>query len=209
MPADLDDVAVVENHAQRADMVAGGAVLKGVRAGSVRRQHAADGADGGAGGVGPEAAAVGGEARVQRGQRDAGLDADPVGPDLDDLAERLRQVDDDAAAQGFAGDAGAGPARNERDLVLEAVADELGEIGLVARHDDAGRLDLEDAGVGAVDVASDVVEANVPLEEPSQVVADSTSSLWIHSWLYRREDERFVWTTIHVLVCHGHGFAWP
>ena len=180
MAADLDDVAAVEDHSQSADMFAGGAVAKGVGAGRIRREHAADRADGPAGGVGSEASALLGESRIEGRERDAGLDADPVGPDLDDLAERLRQIDDDAAPQRFAGDAGAGPARNQRDLVLERVADEFGKIGFIARHHDAGRLDLEDARVGAVDVASDVVEAYVPLEEPSQVVADSASSLWIH-----------------------------
>src|SRR5262249_17988642 len=135
MPTDLDDVAAVENHPQGADVIAGGAMTEGVGAGRVGREHAADRADVAAGGVRPGPAAFLGESGVESRERDARLDADPVGADVDDLSKGTREIDDDAATQRFASDAGAGSARDEGNLVLEGVADELGEIGLVARDD--------------------------------------------------------------------------
>ena len=85
-----------------------------------------------------------------------------------------------SAAERFTRDASAGTAGDERDLILEAVADEGDEIFLIARHDDAAGFDLEVAGVGAVEGAREVVEKKLSLEEPLQVVANSASALRIH-----------------------------
>jgi hypothetical protein len=94
---------------------------------------------------------------------------------LDDAAEALAEVDDEPGAKRLAADAGAGAAGDERDVVLMGVADERLQVLLVARPDHAGRRHLEDAGVGAVEGARQVVKKQLALEEALQVVADPAS----------------------------------
>jgi hypothetical protein len=163
----------VEHGAEGGDVVARVAVAQGGGPGGVVGQHAADGTPVAAGRVGGEAAADAGQLGVQVAVDHPRLDADPVGADLEDVAEVPAQVDDEAGAEGLAGDAGAGPARHERHLVLGGVADDGLDVLLVPRDDHAERPDLEDAGVGAVERAAQVVEQDVAADNAAQVVADA------------------------------------
>src|SRR5262249_25413025 len=100
--------------------------------------------------------------------------------DGDDLAEVPAEIDDEAGAERLAGHAGAGAAGHQRDLVLAGVADQGAHVVLVARHHDAGRHHLEDGGVGAVEAARQVVEEQVALDDPLEVVAQALGLRKLH-----------------------------
>jgi hypothetical protein len=177
---DIDGVAVVEDDAQRFDVVAGSAMADRGRAGGVVGEHAAEGADLTAAGVGGEASAVLCKPGVQACMHDAGLHADRVGADRDNCAEVAAQVDHQPGAERFAGQPGPRAARDQRNLVFAGVADQGAHVILVAGRNHAGGGNLEDAGVGAVQRAGEVVEPDLPLEEAAQVVAEPTALLRIH-----------------------------
>ena len=90
------------------------------------------------------------------------------------------EIDDEAGAERFAGQAGAGAAGDQGSLVLAGVADQGLHVLLVARHDDAERLDLEDRGVGAVQVARQVVEEEFAFDDAFEVVADAFALCGVH-----------------------------
>src|SRR5205807_2368017 len=127
-----------------------------------------------------EAAALAGQARVQVAADDAGLHAHGVGPHVEDGAEVPAEIDDQAGAERLAGDAAAGAARDQRDAALAGVADQGAHVVFVARRDGAERLDLKDAGVGAVEGAREVVEEEVPLDESLEVVANALALRLVH-----------------------------
>ena len=89
-------------------MVAGVAVAQGIGPGSVAGNHAAHGASGGTGRVGGEATAAVRQARVELATGHARLHADGVGTDFENGAEMTAEIDDQPAAEGFAGQTGAG-----------------------------------------------------------------------------------------------------
>ena len=137
-------------------------------------------------GSGAKRRPVCGEARVERGTGDAGWTRTVSAADFDDVAKVLAEIDDEAGAERFAGEAGAGAARDQRDALFAGVAHQVAHVVLVARHDDAGGLDLEDAGVGAVEDARHVVEEEFALDEALQVVLEpcadprnSPRQLWL------------------------------
>ena len=92
-------------------------------AGSVVGDHAADGGAVAAGGVGSDLFVVVGELAVELFEDDAGLDGDLVGVEVevDEAVEVSAEVDDDADADGFAGEAAAGAAWDDGEVVLGGV----------------------------------------------------------------------------------------
>jgi len=89
-------------------------------------------------------------------------------------------IDDQPWAERFTSDAAAGAARHERDLVLARVAHQRLYVRLIARHDDAERANLKDAGIRAVKRARKVIEEKLSLEESLQVVADIVTLRFVH-----------------------------
>jgi hypothetical protein len=147
-------------------------VVEGVAAAGVGGDHPAERAGRGTGRVRSEAAADLLQLRVQVVQHDARLDGHRVGADREDAAEVDGEVEDERGAERLTGQPGAGPARDDRDGVLVAVADQRRDALGVLRHRDGQRRDLEGAGVGGVQSARQRVEAQPPPEEPAQVVGD-------------------------------------
>ncbi len=179
LAADLGLLAGVEDDAEAFDVVGDGAVLDGPGAGGVGRQHAADGAFQ-VGRVGREAPPLLRQHRDQVAQHDARLDADGIGADGEDAAEVLAEIDDQAGAERFAGEAGAGAAGDEGDVVLVGVADEGADVVLVGRQRDAERLDGEGGGVGGVEGARQAVEAEFALEQSLQVFGHAVARQRVH-----------------------------
>ena len=135
---------------------------------------AADGGDVGAGRVGAELAPVRGEDAVGVAEDRARLDPGSGAVLLDrDAAEVAAHVDEDAVALALAVEAGAAGAEGDRDPLLAAVGEDLGDVVGVAGHHHGLREEPVGAGVGGVadDVAGageDAVGAEQRLELAAQ-----------------------------------------
>ena len=107
--------------------------------------------DVGAGRVGAELAPVRGEDAVGVAEDGAGLDPRQRPVVLDrDAAEVAADVDQDAVALALAVEAGAAGAEGDRDPLLAAVGEDLGDVAGVARHHHRLREEPVGAGVGGV-----------------------------------------------------------
>jgi hypothetical protein len=169
--AERGPAAVAQHHAQRADVVDRLAVDDGARAGRVVADHPAEVGAAGRRDVGAELQAVPRQGAVEGVQDHAGLDArGPAdGVDGQDGVEVLAAVEDDAGADGLARQAGTPAARGDRHAHLAGDLDRGDEVVGRARDDDAERLDLVDAGVGAVEAARQGVEADLAGQVLAQV----------------------------------------
>src|SRR5439155_17490456 len=183
--------AVVQHQSHGADVVAGVAVLDRPRPGGVGGEHTPQRTGVAAGRVRREAAAELRQPGVDLPQRDARLRPQRSVGDFDDLAEMLAEIHDQSRAQRFAGDSGAGAARDQGQLVLGGVADQALHVLLVARHGHAERLHLEDAGVGAVQRPGEFVEVQLALEEPLEVVGEPAALLIVHEPLCPRSEDPY------------------
>ena len=144
-------------------MVDGLAVDDGARAGGVVADHAAEVGPAGGGDVGAELQAVRRQAPVELVENDAGLHADRAAGrvDVEDRVQVLAAIDDDAGADRLARQAGAAAAGDDRDVASRRRSARADDVLGGLRHDDAERLDLVDAGVGAVEPARRGVEADL------------------------------------------------
>ena len=125
-----------------------------VAAGGVGRDHAADGAGRGAGRVRREPAADLRELRVQRRAHvTPGSDGDVSESIAQNAAKCTLRSRTSAGPSDFAGEPGARSARDQRQVVLVAVADEHRDVLGVFRNGDRERSDLKRAGVGRVQPA--------------------------------------------------------
>src|SRR5262245_17196683 len=127
-------------------MMARVAIFDGARAGGVVCQHAAYRADAAAGRVGRKATSDLRQSRVEACPGHARLHAHRVGADFDYLSKVLAEIDNETRAQRFARQSSSRPARDEGDALLLRVSHEAAHVFLIPRQDDAGRLDLKDAG---------------------------------------------------------------
>src|SRR5262249_9701659 len=135
-------------------------------AGGVIADHAADVGPAGGGDVGAVLEVVLGQGAVEVVQDQARLNAGGArgGVDLQHAVHVLTAVDDDARADGLAGQAGAAAARRDGHARLGADMHAGGHVGGVLRHHHAQRLHLVDAGVGGVELARGRVEAHLAFE---------------------------------------------
>ncbi len=172
VPADVDGVAAVQDHAQPADVIAGIAVPQDVEPRGVGGQHAADGAFL-LGRVGSEPPALGQQPLVQLPQHHPRLDAHRVAADLEDLPEVPAQVHDQAGPQRLAGQAGAGAAGDQGELVLAGIADQGEYVGFVLRNSHSQGLDLEKRSVGAVKHPRQIVQEQRALDQALEVVTNA------------------------------------
>ncbi len=176
--ADPDPLAGAGQQVETDDVVGGPAVAEGARAAGVVADHAADGAAGVRGRVGPEAQSVVVGPGLEPGVDDPGLHR--RGARLGVQGEDPRQVpcgvQDDPRTDGVAGDRGAGAAHGQRHAQL--ARDVQGGVDLVrvprARHDLGD--DAVQRGVGGVERAGqrrvvDVGHAPAP-QGADQVVDD-------------------------------------
>src|SRR5262249_14954014 len=136
--------------------------------------HAAEVGPAGGGDIGTELQAVDRECAVQLVEHQAGLHAggEPLRIDAEELVEILAAVDDDAGADGLARETGAAAARRDRHVHFKGDLDGGMEILKSTRNDDAERLDLVDAGVGAVELTTGAVEADLALEMAVQMLGE-------------------------------------
>src|SRR5262249_3277219 len=153
------------------------------RSGGIGGQHAADGTLSTAGRVWREAAPAAGKLRVQLMVNDAGLQSDGIRADVQDGAEVPAEIDNEAVAQRLTREAGPGPARHQRKAVLRGIADQGLNILFVSWHSHSQRLNLKNAGVGAVQGARQLVEEKLSLENALEVVADVFALLFVHGHL--------------------------
>ena len=161
-------------------MIAGVAVPERVCPGGIGGQHASNGALGAAGRVGGKTTPRLGQLNVKVPIDDAGLDAHRIGPDFQNGSEMSAEVHDQARAEGFPGHAAARPARNQRDLVLGRVPNQVLNIFFVLRDNDPQRLHLKDASIRAVQSASQVVKEELTFEDASKVIAKVLALLLVH-----------------------------
>src|SRR5262249_21250199 len=136
LSADGRCLTAVEHDSERGHVIAGVTVTVGPAAGSVGRQHSAE-RTGSVGRVGRETAPVNGQWLRQLAIDHSRLHANGFSPDFEDRAEMLAQVNDQAGAERFAGQAGSRASGDERHLMLASVADQGLYVVLVARYDNA------------------------------------------------------------------------
>ena len=138
------------------------------RAGAARvvRDHAADGGAAGRRDVGREPQPVRPQLRVQVVEDDARLDPRrAIGQaDVDDLVEVLRGVELQSRADRLARLRRAAPARGDRAGVTRRDLDGTDDVFAGARHHDAERFDLVDAGVGGIERPRHAIESNLALD---------------------------------------------
>ena len=176
--AERGPAAVAENDLETADVVDGLAVDDGARAGRVVADHAAEVGPARGGHFRPEQEVVRRQGAVEGVEDDAGLNAGRAadGVDVEDGVEVLAAIEDDAGADRLAGQAGAAAARRDRHVHfggdLHGRDDVFGGFG----DDDAERLDLIDAGVGAVEAARGDVEADFAGEVLAQVTGQAVAA---------------------------------
>ncbi len=155
-------------------MVDGLAVDDGAGTGRVVAHHAAEVGPAGGGYFRPEKEVVRGEGAVECVEDDAGLDAGRAagGVNIEDLVKVLAAIEDDAGADRLTRQARSSAARRDRHVHLggdlHGGDDVLGGL----RDDDAERLDLVDAGVGAVEAARGEVEADLAGQVLAQVAGE-------------------------------------
>jgi hypothetical protein len=92
------------------------------------------------------------------------------------------QVDDDAGAERFTGHAGTGSPRDQSNLVLRRVANHRLHIFFIAGNDHAKRLDLENAGIGAVQSPRQLIEEKLPFDQTFQIVLDVFALWFVHGF---------------------------
>src|SRR5262249_1062005 len=90
------------------------------------------------------------------------------------------QINNDSAAERFPCDPSPGAPRNNRDLMLARIANEGLHVLFIAGDNDTGRLDLEDARIGAVQCSGEIVEEEVAFDPPPEVVMDTFTLLLVH-----------------------------
>src|SRR5262249_4958246 len=88
--------------------------------------------------------------------------------EADHLAQVFRDIDDQRLADRLAALRGPGAARQQRRPAVARDVDDQRQILLVARHDDAQRLDLVDRGIGRIAAASRAVEQHVAADRAPQ-----------------------------------------
>ncbi len=143
-----------------------------MRAGGVVADHAAERADHRRGRVGAKLHAIGGQAVVERLERDARLHqrAAALGVHRQQVVHILGHIDHDRRAHGLAGQAAAAAARQHRQAIARAERHRRGHVVAVARRDHRQRHDLVAGGVGreqrarhgvGVDIAMDLRPAGV------------------------------------------------
>ena len=96
--------------------------------------------------------------------------------DVEDAVQILAAIEDDARPDRLAGQAGAAAARGDRHLHLAGDLHGGNEVGHGARNDDAERLDLVNAGVGAVELARSEVETHFALQMLAQVLRQGAAA---------------------------------
>ena len=69
---------------------------------------------------------------------------------------------------------------DQGDALLLGITHEMADVRLIARQHDAGRLDLKNARVRAVQVPGDVIKENLPLEETLQIILESAQIHAMH-----------------------------
>ena len=140
---------------------------------------AADAGDVGAGRVGAEFAAVRGEHAVGVAEHGAGLDPGDGAVLLDrDTAEVAAHVDEDAVALALAVEAGAAGAEGDRDPLLAAVGEDLGDVAGLAGHHHRLWEESVGTGIGGVldevpGLGEDALVAEQPFEVAAQRLRDS------------------------------------
>ena len=143
LAAELEQLAVGEDHLRPGDVVDGEPVLEAVRAARVLGDVAADGADLLARRVGGVEEPVGRDGACDREIRHARLDDDPLAREID-LEDPVHPCDrdDDPLRHGqrAARETGAGTARDERDALAGAEAQHRPHLVGRARQDDTRRL---------------------------------------------------------------------
>src|SRR6516162_4089967 len=90
------------------------------------------------------------------------------------------QVENEPAAERFARHSCTRSTSNQRNAVFRGITDQSLDILLVARRYHTDGLDLQDAGVGAVQCARNIVEENFSAHESFQVIQNSATSLFVH-----------------------------
>src|SRR5439155_8812184 len=126
--------------------------------GSVGGKHSADRALYAAGRVRSETPAQACQPVVETPVDYPWLHTNSLFADLDNGPKMATQVDDEATAERFTGDPGAGSPRYQGDLVLCGIANNALDVAFIARDNDPQGLHLENAGVGAVQSAGKFVE---------------------------------------------------
>ena len=108
-----------------------------------------------------------------RRQNDAGLHANPTVLHGQNAAEIAVEIEDQPATKGFAGQARAGAAGVNRQVVFRRIAHGGDNVVHRARTNHAQRLQLINARVAGVELCRHVVAKHVALQQATQVFFDS------------------------------------
>src|SRR5262249_23049318 len=149
---ELGTAAIGQDHAEAAHVVDGLAVDDRARPGRVVADHAAEVGPAGSGHVGPELQPLPRQRPVELVEHHPGLDPRGAGGrvDVEDGIQVFAEVEHHARADRLPGQAGAAAAGGDRHAHLAGDLDDSLDVIYGLGDDDAERLDLVDAGVGAV-----------------------------------------------------------
>jgi hypothetical protein len=180
MPAGFNGVTCIEHNSKGGNVIASVAVAERVGPRGVGGQHSSYGALGAARRIGSKPATYLGQLRIQLSVNDAGLHANCVASDFQDGPKMRTQIHDQAGAEGLSRHAAARSSRNKWDLVLCRVSDQTLNVFFIPRDNDPERLHLKDAGVRAVQCASQVVKKELAFEDAAKVILQVLPLLFVH-----------------------------
>jgi hypothetical protein len=84
-----------------------------------------------------------------------------IGIEFQDLVQVLRNVNDEGSAYGLSGKAGAAAARQDGNVVFARDRNGGHDVIGMTWDDDPDRLDLVNAGVGAVQHSADIIKSHL------------------------------------------------
>jgi len=154
-----------------------GTVFEAAASRGIDADHAADGRDRAGGRIGGEDSTASPQMGVQPFVNDSCLHADRVASGAHDAAKVFREIDDDPRSDGSPGDARAGAAGVDGDLLLLGILQAGGDVGRGARADHRQGLDLIDAGVAGVELEEVGVAADFSGDQAPQIRLESFTLL--------------------------------
>jgi hypothetical protein len=165
----FDDLSVRQHHLQRFDPIPGGPVTQPVAASPVQRQHASHGGHMRHRRIGAEEPTSRGEELIQLSMHDAGLHTDAVGLNVEYSAHEMREVNDQARPQRFAGESRSRAAGVNGNAVVGGIANRSDHVGRVSRTDHAERANFVKAGIRRVQLHMGVVAEDFPMQQAAKV----------------------------------------
>ena len=171
--------AVGQNDLQTFDVLSSRAVFQPVTSRGIQCDDAAHRRDGAVRGIGPEQAPEVVQMLIQQRMNDARLNADRFRLGADDAPHVAGEIDDQSAAQRFAGQPAAGAAGMYRQPILGGVFYDSSDVGRIAWPHHRQRRQLINAGIAGEKLEKNFVAPHIAGDQTAQIVLNALA-FWIH-----------------------------